>query len=164
MVGTAFQRQKGIEDSPDLAFSDWVHFGQGSADEVWARFYIEHSAHDLYEWLTAMGVVWDSFNHQEGNTVPRWHHPVGNGKAIFEAMHAAAVARGIDSWHMNTEAVALLTDDQRVTGVRVRDKQTSQERDLRAGAVVMASGGFMSNVQMVYQYTCVPTGFWEAAT
>ena len=108
MVGTAFQREKGIEDNPNLAFSDWVHFGQGSADEQWARFYIEHSAHDLYEWLTAMGVVWDSFNHQEGNTVPRWHHPVGNGKAIFEAMQAAARARGIDQWLMGTEALALL--------------------------------------------------------
>ena len=152
MVGTAFQREKGIEDNPNLAFSDWVHFGQGSADEQWARFYIEHSAHDLYEWLTAMGVVWDSFNHQEGNTVPRWHHPVGNGKAIFEAMQTAARARGIDQWLMGTEAIALLEDDERVTGVRVRDRKTGEERDLTAGAVVMASGGFMSNVEMVYQY------------
>ena len=96
MVGTAFQKEKGIEDSPDLAFADWLHCGQGSADEEWARFYIEHSSHDLYDWLTTMGVVWDSFHQQEGNTVPRWHHPVGNGKAIWQAMYAAARARSIE--------------------------------------------------------------------
>ena len=77
MVGTAFQKEKGIEDSPDLAFADWVHFGQGSADEEWARFYIEHTSHELYEWLTAMGVAWVGFHQQEGNTVPRWHNPLG---------------------------------------------------------------------------------------
>ena len=39
LVGTPLQQQQGIEDSADLAFEDWVRFGQGSADEEWARFY-----------------------------------------------------------------------------------------------------------------------------
>jgi NADPH-dependent 2,4-dienoyl-CoA reductase/sulfur reductase-like enzyme len=42
-VGTWRQREHSIEDSPDLAFNDWITWGEGAADEEWARFYIEHS-------------------------------------------------------------------------------------------------------------------------
>lgn len=43
IVGTPLQESLGIHDTPDLAFSDWVTWGQGEADEVWARYYIEHT-------------------------------------------------------------------------------------------------------------------------
>ncbi len=43
IAATPLQRERGIEDSPDLALADWFRFGQGSADEECARFYIDHS-------------------------------------------------------------------------------------------------------------------------
>ena len=81
-VATPLQKKKGIEDSPDLAFQDWIRWGQGEADEQWARYYIDHSLHDLYEWLETLGVVWEDVNFNEGNTVPRWHRPQGFGKLL----------------------------------------------------------------------------------
>jgi succinate dehydrogenase/fumarate reductase flavoprotein subunit len=54
IVGTPLQKAQGIEDTPDLAFEDWVKWGQGAADEVWARFYLEHTLHDLYHWAKAV--------------------------------------------------------------------------------------------------------------
>src|SRR5215510_16179987 len=48
IVGTPLQEASGIRDTPDLAFEDWVAWGQGAADETWARYYIEHTRHDLY--------------------------------------------------------------------------------------------------------------------
>src|SRR6266446_7695872 len=78
-VGTRLQREHGIEDSPDLAFDDWITWGEGAADEAWARFYIEHSNADLYQWGIERGVQWDGLNQQEGNSVPRWHRPTGGG-------------------------------------------------------------------------------------
>src|SRR5205807_4038446 len=50
IVGSPLQEQHGIHDTPDLAFSDWITWGGPSADEVWARYYIEHTLHDLYHW------------------------------------------------------------------------------------------------------------------
>ena len=38
-VGTRLQREHGIADSPDLAFDDWITWGEGAADEARARFY-----------------------------------------------------------------------------------------------------------------------------
>jgi hypothetical protein len=55
-VGTRLQREQGIEDAPDLAFDDWITWGEGAADEAWARFYIEHSNADLYQWGIERGV------------------------------------------------------------------------------------------------------------
>jgi len=118
LVGTSLQTEKGIEDSVDLAFDDWVKFGEGSADEEWARFYLENTNSELFEWASARGVGWDFVNHNEGNTVPRWHHPVGGGAGIWQALHATAVARGVDQWITSTAARELLVEDGKVTGVR----------------------------------------------
>ena len=87
------QREKGIEDSPDLAFEDWVRWGQGSADEEWVRFYVEHSCTDLYEWAKERGVSWIGVNPNEGNSVPRWHRPEGGGGGLWHALYNTAVAR-----------------------------------------------------------------------
>ncbi len=58
LVGTPLQRENGIEDSPDLAFDDWIRFGEGSADEEWVRFYVEQSCQGLFEWARERGVNW----------------------------------------------------------------------------------------------------------
>ena len=50
IVGSPLQKDSGIHDTPDLAFQDWIDWGGPSADEVWARYYIEHTLHDLYHW------------------------------------------------------------------------------------------------------------------
>ena len=49
LVGTTLQAEKGIDDSVDLAFEDWLRYGEGSADEEWARFYLEQTNHELFE-------------------------------------------------------------------------------------------------------------------
>lgn len=151
MVKTALQAEKGIEDSVDLAFDDWLKFGEGSADEEWARFYLEHTNAGLFEWGLARGVKWDFVNHNEGNTVPRWHHPVGGGAGIWQALHKTALERGVDQWITSTAARELIVQDGRAAGVRAENLETGESTDYMAKAVVMASGGFNSNVEMVME-------------
>ena len=67
IVETPLQRSNGIEDSPDLAFADWIGVGQGSADEEWARFYVERSCQDLYMWAEERGVSWVAVNPNKGS-------------------------------------------------------------------------------------------------
>ena len=152
LVDTPFQRDHGIEDSPELALADWLRFGQGSADEEWARFYIEHSSQDLYQWLTDLGVSWNGFTHQEGNTVPRWHRPEGGGKAIWQSMYRATQERSVEPWLTNVAATDLVLEDGRVVGLRAQRRDTGEVLDLAGKAVVLATGGFMSNVEMIRQY------------
>ncbi|MBI3057758.1 MAG: FAD-dependent oxidoreductase, partial [Deltaproteobacteria bacterium] len=82
IAGSPLQESQGIHDTPDDAFEDWVKWGQGSADEEWARLYIEHTLHDLYFWAEGLGVKWVDVRLQEGKRVPRWHRPDNNGLGI----------------------------------------------------------------------------------
>ena len=79
IVGSPLQAENGIHDTPDLAFKDWIEWGGPSTDVIWARFYIEHSLHDLYHWAEGLGVKWVDMKVQEGNSVQRWTRPERNG-------------------------------------------------------------------------------------
>jgi succinate dehydrogenase/fumarate reductase flavoprotein subunit len=83
IVGSPLQAEQGIEDSPDLAFKDWIEWGGASADQVWARYYIEHSLHDLYHWAEGFGVKWVMVRQQEGNSVGRWTRADAGGSGLM---------------------------------------------------------------------------------
>ncbi|MBI2091156.1 MAG: FAD-dependent oxidoreductase, partial [Deltaproteobacteria bacterium] len=86
IAGSPLQEKHGIQDSPDLAFEDWVKWGQGAADEAWARYYIDHSVHELYHWAERLGVKWMELRSIEGNRLPRWHRPDNNGLGLTSAL------------------------------------------------------------------------------
>ena len=152
LVGTPLQEQNGIEDSPDLAFDDWIKSGEGSADEQWVRFYVENSCHDLYQWAKDRGVNWVNINHQEGNTVGRWHRPEGGGGGLWHALYDVALARGIASWITSAAATELIVEDGRVVGVRAKNAETGESQEYYAKAVVLGTGGFASNLDMILEH------------
>ena len=152
IVDTPLQREKGIQDSHDLAFNDWVSWGQGSADEEWVRFYVEQSCRELYEWAKDRGVNWVGVNPNEGNSVPRWHRPEGGGGGLWHALYATALSRGIESWITSTAVQELIVEDGRALGVRTENLETGQSQEYFAKAIVMGTGGFASNLDMVLEH------------
>lgn len=152
IVATPLQAEKGIADTPEKALEEWLRWGQGSADEEWARFYIEKGCDALFHWMAGLGVNWDALNHQEGNSVPRWHHPQGGGKALWQALYDAAQQRGVARWLTNTAATELILDRNVIAGLRVKRQDSGIEEELKCQTVVMATGGFMSNVDMIRDY------------
>lgn len=152
VVGTPLQKEKGYVDSPDLAFKDWIRWGRGEADEQWARYYIEHSLHDLYEWLESLGVVWVDVSFTEGNTVPRWHRPEGSGRRIAMKLYEAAKERGVEKWLFDTRIERILEQEGRVIGVSGTNRKTGEKVELHGKAVVMATGGFAGSREAVQRY------------
>ena len=151
IVGTPLQKEHGIEDTPDLAFGEWIKWGGPSADEVWARYYIEHSLHDLYFWAEGMGVKWADMKPQEGNSVMRWTRAAGNGLGLMTHLIDAFRARGGEII-ANTGITALKRDGGRITGFKGVDAESGEEVDVTAKAVVVATGGFNSNIDMVLEF------------
>mgnify|MGYP001388779788 CR=1 FL=1 len=49
------QRRLGINDSPDLAFNDFITWGE-DADQGWVRLYVDQSRRQIYDWLLELGV------------------------------------------------------------------------------------------------------------
>ena len=74
---------------------------------------------------------------------------VGGGPGLVEALTNAAKKNGIEIRY-NARAVALISDDSGVKGVRARiDGKTTE---LACGAVVLAAGGFQANPEMRARY------------
>jgi flavocytochrome c len=151
IVGTPLQKAQGIEDTPDLAFEDWIKWGQGAADEVWARFYLEHTLHDLYHWAENCGAKWVDMKFQEGNRVLRWHRPDNNGLGLMTALIKTAESLPSIKILTSTTAGQLLIEDGRVCGVTATNSK-NEPLDVHSRTVVVATGGFNSNLDMVLEH------------
>jgi flavocytochrome c len=150
IVGTPLQKEHGIYDTPDLAFNDWMKWGGPSADEVWARYYIEHSLHDLYHWAEGLGVKWVDMKSQEGNTVVRWTRAERSGLGLTTHLIGAFRERGGEIVP-NTEITRIKVANGRVTGVEGLNSETGEAVDVTSKTVVVATGGFNSNLDMVLE-------------
>ena len=73
----------------------------------------------------------------------------GGGAGLVQYLDAAAVKAGIEV-HYDTRASSLVYDGERVLGVRANQKGKAVE--FRAGAVVLACGGFEANPEMRTRY------------
>ena len=154
-VDTPHQRKLGIDDSPELAWSDWQSFADFGDDDEWprrwARTYVEHSTELIFDWLTGHGIEFlPVVNWAErglfhpGNSVPRWHIAWGTGFGIIESIVAAL---GNHPQRAKLEIVfghrveRLLVDAGRVTGCAGRLEDDGGDFEARAEHVVLASGG-----------------------
>jgi flavocytochrome c len=151
IVGSPLQKEHGVRDTPDLAFNDWMAWGGPSADAVWARYYIEHSLHDLYHWAEGLGSKWVDLKFQEGNSVLRWTRAERNGLGLTTRLIDGFRNKGGEIIP-ETEITSLKLEDGRVTGLQGRNARTGEPITVRAKAVVVASGGFNSNLDMVLEF------------
>ena len=151
MVGSPLQKQNGIDDTPDFAFKDWIAWGGPSADEVWARYYIEHSLHDLYFWAESLGATWSDLKSQEGNSVLRWTRTDRNGLGLMTHLIEGFRQKGGEIV-TDTEITALTRENGRVTGFEGRNTKTGEPVSVRSKTVVMTTGGFNSSLDMVLEF------------
>lgn len=150
IVGTPLQISQRIADTPDIAFEDWIRWGGGQADEVWVRYYLEHTLHDLYYWAESCGAKWVDMKFQEGNRVLRWHRPENNGLGLMTALIKTAESLPNVTIMTSTKAGKLLTENGRVCGVNAT--RNSDGFEVRGKAVIVATGGFNSNLDMVLEH------------
>jgi 3-oxo-5alpha-steroid 4-dehydrogenase len=172
--GTRVQHACGFDDDADTMFA-FLRAALGPhADEVKLRLYCDGSV-DHFEWLcargvrfqeslydaptwmppTADGLMWLGENAWPYNAVarpaPRGHRPPVPGFAGGELMRALGQAcedAGVAT-HTDTLATALVVDDQgRVTGV-VAERYGQVLRYRARRGVVLTTGGFADNEQML---------------
>lgn len=151
IVATPLQERTGIKDSPELAFQDFHRWGETPNTE-WVRYYVDHSRHEIYDWLEELGVQFSDVWASSGNSVPREHRPVARGIGLVMPIYRACLELGNVEFVWNSKVEKLLTHQGRVAGVLVRDLRTGEERELKYRAVVLATGGFQSNLDMVREF------------
>ena len=146
-AGTDIQAAQGVVDSPELLFKDLREVGQEVNDESLVRTYCDAQL-ATYAWLKSAGVSFSPvIETASGQSVPRVH--TVDPADMVRALKAAAERTGHVDYQPGSAATALVQDATgRVAGVRLVDgRELSATR-----AVIIASGGFAKNQQMLDQY------------
>ncbi len=151
--GTDLQEKNGIEDSVELYKEDTLKGGDNLANPELVDT-MANNALDAYHWLVDdvhMEFIQDRVQQFGGHSVPRAAIPVGNsGYEMMSKLENLAVNKGIDIFK-NTSAKSLMTDGSAVSGVIVEN--AGNEITIHASkSVILASGGFGSNVEMREEY------------
>lgn len=124
---------------------------EGKADAESCRV-LEAEAPTTVALLRDVGVELVELPLEVAATAPGYLVPIGGGEAIVNALAAHVDAADGTEIIYGTEATELIVDGEgRVCGVRVRDASGSS-RELRAGAVVLACGGFEGNPELLREH------------
>ena len=156
---TAQQAEKGIEDSVELFVADTMKGGKELNNPALVQVLAENSA-DTVAWLTEMGADLTDIGRLGGASLNRAHRPTGGapvGNHLVQTLKAAAESRESVSIATNNKVVAILTEDGAVTGVTVETAEGTY--NVYAKAVILASGGFGNNQEIIVQYQPSLEGF-----
>ncbi len=151
LIGTPVQERLGIKDSPELAERDFVNWGE-DPDMEWVRYYTRNSRPQIYDWLTAMGVEFSFAGQLPGNSVARFHIPTGTGLSLVKALYQSIHKQGGVTFVYNTDITSLIVSDGKVTGVSGTNARTGEKQTFEAIAVLIATGGFQSNLDLVTKW------------
>ncbi|MDT5072256.1 MAG: hypothetical protein QOH82_1576 [Mycobacterium sp.] len=147
-AGTNVQRRAGIVDTPEGFFADLPLFAEGIEDRdnlALRRVLAEESGH-LVDWLADMGVEFFGPFPEPPHSQPRMHNVLPHSGAYSRTLAKEARRRGAQ---IKTGAWVreLLTDDGRVTGVRV-DVEGRTEAYRAARGVILAAGDFSNDPEL----------------
>lgn len=167
-VGSPVQRQQMISLTPGEAFRKHMYYTHYRVDARLVRDYYYKSGETI-EWLMDMGVeflgVQRAFNAPEATRAYSdgeftWHvvKPEGGGApgprcatAMTKKMTERAKELGVE-FYMETPVAKVIMEDGRAVGVIARDRDGG-EIEARAKAVILATGGFGDNPQMIREQT-----------
>lgn len=152
--GTRFQRDAGVDDSPQRHARDLMAVSGDRSDEEIvlalcraAPRYVEWLADDL-DYPLELGIDMP----RAGQSVPRLHTDVGRvgGSRLIDTLRRAVGLSSRIALVDSTPGTGLIEGDDGVIGATVLEP-TGEKRVL-AGAVVLAADGFGANQQMLSRY------------
>lgn len=158
-ANTKYQQEKGIEDSPELYYKDTMKGGKDINDPQLLKVLTEKSAETIY-WLEELGADLSDIGRSGGQSVDRIHKgPEGMpiGTHLMDVFVNQVEQIDIDV-RLYTKAIEILADGNKVTGIKVEDKD-GNTYNINAKAVIIASGGFGANSELVIKYKPELEGF-----
>jgi flavocytochrome c len=148
IVDTPLQTSQRITDGPALAEKDFLARGE-DAERAWVARYVRESKSQLYDWFNDMGVRFELLVKPPGNSVPRLHLARGKGWGLVGPLFQACLRHPSIQFVWAATAESLVVQRGSVRGVQVRHLRSSRAATIRARNVIVATGGFGSNLSMV---------------
>ncbi len=157
---------QGYFDSVELFALDTLVGGKGLNDPALVNTLVG-SSESAIQWLKTVGIDLNNVAAFGGASVKRIHRPVDeNGKVVsvgayvVPRLEEAIKARENITLCLDTTAVSILQDSESgaATGIQAVGK-TGNNVTVLAKAVILATGGFGANLDMVVQYKPELAGF-----
>ena len=156
---TDIQRELGIEDSKQLFYDDIMRCGKNENIPALVSNFVENAPITI-SWLTGLGTDLSDVGLMGGSSVRRTHRPKGGtaiGPHLMKVLKAATDKENVEIRTSN-KVVGLIAEGGAVTGVKVQNADGSTYK-LRAKAVIIATGGFGANLEMVTRLQPSLSGF-----
>jgi fumarate reductase flavoprotein subunit len=147
-AGTSVQAAAGYpEDTADAFFDHYLTFNRWEVDPAVAHRFC-HAALPTFDWLTGLGVRFDpqGLYRAARESVPRSHRPVGGGQAYVDVLYRAARSHGVDF------AFGQRVDQLDIDPDGHCHRVNAGGEEVTAGAVVLATGGFAANPELIRQH------------
>lgn len=148
---THYQKEQGIEDSVEQFVEDTMKGGHDINDRDLVTIMAENSAAGI-DWLDSIGAPLPKISFSGGATNQRIHAPEdgsGVGAYLVTALLKKMDELGIKVMY-NTKATDLLSLEGTVNGVMAESDDTYYT--IHSKAVILATGGFGNNQEMIVRY------------
>ena len=149
---TSVQRGLGIYDSKELFYDDTMKGGHYLNDSSLVRSFVENGPLTI-DWLISLGTDLSDVGLMGGSSVKRTHRPQGGtaiGPHLMKVLKEAAHTRNVEI-RTHNKVTGLITQNNRISGVNV-EKKDGSTYSILAKVVIIATGGFGANLEMVTRY------------
>ncbi len=149
---TKFQTAEGIEDSNELFIEETMAGGYEKNDKALVEFLANNSGAAI-DWLDSYGIELSNLTITGGMSVKRTHRPADGsavGGYLVSGLVKAIEEKGIEIKYY-TDVKELIVEDDKVIGVKA--EVDSNEVNYFGKSVIVTTGGFSSNAEMVKEYS-----------
>ncbi|WP_098741360.1 flavocytochrome c [Paenibacillus sp. EZ-K15] len=146
---TKFQQEQGIKDNNDLFYEETLKGGHGTNDKDMLRFFVDNSASAI-DWLDSIGIRLNNITITGGMNEKRTHRPE-DGSAVGQYLVNGLVKNVQEQeipLFVNSKVTDITEKDGKVNGVKVIFNE-NDEKNIAADAVVVTTGGFGANMDMI---------------
>lgn len=159
-AATKYQEADGIEDSVELFIEDTMKGGKNLNDPELVKVLAENSK-DAVDWVNDIGGDLAVVGQFGGASVKRIHRPSDTsavGPMLVKTLNTKLEELGVPVL-LDTKAESIETDENgKISGVKIVYKD-GKESLIKTKAVILATGGFAANQEMVVKYRPDLAGF-----
>jgi NADPH-dependent glutamate synthase beta subunit-like oxidoreductase len=152
-VESPAQRRQAIDARSEEFFKIAMDFAHWKTEPRLVRNFIDRSSETI-KWLESKDLIFDCFP-MYPNQIPTWHHARpkkygGRGAEVVKTLHEEAIQLGVQIF-TRTQAKKILSDNGNNV-YRVFVERYGKEIEIHAKSVVIATGGFAGNKDLLNKY------------
>lgn len=155
---TSVQKKLGIADTNEQYFQDTMKGGYNKNNPDLVRTMVNNSA-AIIDYLIGIGADLTDVGKMAGSTNKRTHRPQGGaavGPHLVKVLTAADEKAGVDL-RLNTKCTGIIMENGKATGITVSSENGDYK--ISAKAVIITTGGFGANSDLVVSYVPALKGF-----